>query len=333
MAVRPWYNKPIEMNDYSPGFSRNADPYLKKLRRRRIVVGTLAGAVIAAVVAAGIVGLTRIAAGRSAPKATQQTVVDLWSAKDYPAVSAACDASLELEPLDPFYLVFKGFSAFYLGLAETDGEQRMLRMDEAVFSIRKALIDKNAPLRPEASYVLGKAYFHKGVDYYNEAIEYLSASSDLGYYQADTWEYLALAEQGLGKIQESVAYFNKAIESKPGSPELILAAAMANMSAGDNARAEALAMEALSSTSDEYLAERCGFLLGDIFRSTGRLEEALARYAAIKDKNPESADAWYYEGLVLSETGDPIKARAAWRKAISIDPMHAGARLKLSERS
>jgi tetratricopeptide (TPR) repeat protein len=217
-------------------------------------------------------------------------------------------------------------------LTEGDGEKRSAFMDEAVFAIRKALIDQRAPLRPEATYILGKAYFHKGVDYYNDSIAYLLESAELGYSRADTWEYLALAARGAGRIQESLGFFDKAMSSKAGSAELTLAAASAYQAAGDAGRTEALALEARAATDDEYLAERCDFLLGDVYRNTGRHDEALARYASIREKNPQSADAWYYEGLVLIETGDPIRARAAWRKAISIDPMHASARLKLSER-
>ncbi|MBU0928421.1 MAG: tetratricopeptide repeat protein [Spirochaetes bacterium] len=321
------------MNDYSPGLPRNSDPFLKKLRRKRRITGIVVVASIAIIVAGATVALGRIAANRATPKATQQSIADRWLAKDFAGVYEACQASLAISPLDPFYLVFNGFSAFYLGIAESDGERRSSRMDEAIFSLRKALIDKDAPLRAEATYVLGKAYFLKGIDYYNEAIDYLEEAARNGYSQSDTWEYLALAAQGTGSLGKSVAYFDKAMAATAGSPELTLAAATANAAAGDAAKAERLATEALAMTSDEYLAERCGFLLGDLLMKTGRQSEALARYEAIKDKNPQSADAWYYQGLALFEMGDPIGARAAWRKAVSIDPMHMGARQKLSERS
>jgi len=321
------------MNDYSQGYSHIADPYLKQLRRRRVITGAIVLTIIVGVTFSVILILTNFAASRTSPRVTQQEILDFWISNDYQAVSSACDASLEVTPLEPFYLIFKGFSAFYLGLSESDGEKRMSRMDEAIFSIRKALIDEKAPLRAEATYVLGKAYYHKGQDYYNEVIEYLEQSLTLGYSRTDSWEYLALAAHGAGLMDQSIAYFEKALSKKPGSPELILAAATANAAAGNNARAESLALEALLSTTDEYLAERCSFLLGDLYRASGRNEEALARYEAIKNKNPQSADAWYYEGLIFSQSGDPIRARAAWRKAISIDPMHASARLKLSERS
>lgn len=321
------------MSDYSHGSSRSVDPYLRKLRRRKLISGLVFTIVILAVIVTSSLAVSKLAVKRSRPKVSQNSLVSLWQQGDYQAVYAACKASLEIKPLDPFYLTFKGFSAFYLGLAESDGERRVARMDEAVFAIRKAMINEKAALRAESAYILGKAYFHKGADYYNEAIHYLEESLAMAYSRADTWEYLALAAQAAGLTDKSVSYFDTAIDAKPRSPELLLAAALANLEAGNRQKAEALAREAMSSTSDDYLAERCGFLLGDILRSTGRFEEALSRYEAIKAKNPQSADAWYYEGLVLQESGDPIKARASWRKAISIDPMHAGARQKLSERS
>ena len=125
---------------------------------------------------------------------------------------------------------------------------------------------------------------------------------------------------------------SQAVALTPGSPELLLAAAMANYEAANYARSEGLAIDAAEKASDAYLKERCMFLLGNIYRSTDRLPEALQRYESIKANNPESADAWYYEGLIFQQMNEPIKARASWRRAVTIDPMHQGARQKLAER-
>ena len=194
-------------------------------------------------------------------------------------------------------------------------------------------MSKDVPLRPEAIYVLGKSYFHKGADYYGEAIEYLLESLKAGYTSYDTWEYLALASQGSGQLSKSIEYFDMAMSLKPDSPELMIASALANKTNWNIPQAESLAKKALSITTDAYLAERSNFLLGEIFLSAKRYDEALAKFEEIIENNPQSADAWYFQGLILVDSGEPIKARAAWRKAVSIDPMHSGARQKLSERS
>jgi tetratricopeptide (TPR) repeat protein len=321
------------MNDHSPARAHGTDPYLKRLRRRKLLVGVGISLIAIIGIIALVVGVGSIARTNKDPRIPKRTVMEQWNGKDYQAVSASCDTSLEASPLDPFYLTFKGLASFYLGMAESDGEKRIALMDQTIFALRKALLDAKAPLRPEATYILGKAYFHKGLDFYDESITTLLESIKLKYSAADTWEYLALASQGIGEYKQSAGYFDQAMAAKPDSPELMIAAASVASQTGDSARAETLALKALSATTDEYLAERCNFVLGDIYRSSGRLTEALARYDAIKEKNPESADAWYYEGLVFQSAGDPIKARAAWRKAVSIDPMHTGARQKLSERS
>lgn len=332
-AVGSWYNQPIGMNDTTLGYARSSDPYLKKLKRRKAFLGL---AVAAGVVAAlAVVALFAVSAIRdkAVPVARQEEVLELWRARDYQSVRAACQEALGSMPLDPFYLSLNGYAAFYLSLAEGDAEARSKGMDEAVFSIRKALIAEAAPLRAESSYILGKAYFHKGVEYYPDAIDYIEEARRLDLVMADTWEYLALAAAGVGRRGDAAGYFEKAMEAKPGSPELALAAALNAREQGDADRAEALALAARGSSTDDFLTERCDFMLGELLLEAGRPAEALALFEGILARNPESADAWYRQGLVHLQSGDALKARAAWRKAISIDPMHAAARQKLSERS
>jgi tetratricopeptide (TPR) repeat protein len=313
--------------------SATTNTYLRKLRRQRFI-GTVASLVAIACLIAGFVFfLDNTSEAIKKPKIARNEMLHLWETKQYAEVLQLSDKELDSSPLDPFFLVMKGLSSFYLGLSESESEKRTLNMDTAIFSLRKALVNKDVPLRPEAVYVLGKSYFHKGVDYYGEAIEYLLESLKEGYTSYDTWEYLALAAQGSGQLSKSIEYFDKAMSLKPDSPELMTAYALAHKANGNVAQAESLAQKALLLTTDAYLAERCNFLLGEIFLSTHRYSEALDKFNEIATKNPQSADAWYYQGLILVDSGEPIKARAAWRKAVSIDPMHSGARQKLSERS
>jgi len=310
----------------------NSDPYLRKLRRRGIfTAATISTGVIVTIIIIIFI-ILNIPDKQESSKMAQQKILELWNVRDYAGISTATDESLAISPLDSFYLIFKGLSNFYLGLAESDGEKRMVLMETTIFSIRKELLDSKVPLRQEAIYVLGKAYFYKGRDYYDEAIAYLSDSLATGYKANDTWEYLALSAQALGQTQESIEFFEQAIVINPRSPELLVAAANVNMEAKNIDRVEQLTRMALALTTDDYLAERCNFILGESYRLQGRFEEALLHFESIKEKNPQSADAWYYEGLTYMDAGDPIRARAAWRKAVSIDPMHLGARQKLSER-
>jgi tetratricopeptide (TPR) repeat protein len=321
------------MGDYSYMPNATTNPYLKKVKRRRLVKIGIFLIVVAGLIIGTVTLVENVDESTKKPKIARSELLNLWETRQYSEVSMISDQGLEASPLDPFLLVFKGLSSFYIGLSESDFEKRTMNMDTAIFALRKALVSKDVPLRPEAVYVLGKSYFHKGGDYYGEAIEFLLESLHSGYESYDTWEYLALAAQGAGQLSKSVEYFDKAMSLKPDSPELLIASALANKANGNVARAESLAKEALAKTTDVYLAERSNFLLGEIFMESKRYEEALAKFEEIIRKNPQSADAWFFQGLILVDSGEPIKARAAWRKAVSIDPMHSGARHRLADRS
>ena len=310
------------------------DPYLKRRKRRRIVLVlliVLAGSLLTTGVLFSISQLQNSLPKRET-KIAKTRILELWAARDYESVLSACDHTLAIDPLDSFYLAFKGFALFYSAMAEPDTDLRLPLIDSSIFALRRALIDVTSTLEGNILYILGKAYYHKGVDYHDNALEYLEAATRSGAEASDIWEYMALASYQAGLIELSVEYFSQAVALTPGSPELLLAAALANYESGNYARAEGLAIDAAEKASDAYLRERCMFLLGNVYRVTGRLAEALQRYDAIKANNPESADAWYYEGLIFQQMSEAIKARASWRRAVAIDPMHQGARQKLAER-
>jgi len=213
---------------------------------------------------------------------------------------------------------------------QTDVRDRLI--SDAIYSLRQALLWADRSMRTSILYAVGKAYFHKGPDYHDDAIQALERSIADGYTASDIWEYLALAQYTIGLTSQSLENFERAIANAPGSSELLLAAATAAHMLKLYEQAEGLALDAALVSQDVYIQERIMFLLGDIYLATGRVQEALDRYEAIKSKNPESADAWYHEGVALVMVGDPIRARAAWRKAIAIDPMHTLSRQKLAER-
>lgn len=310
------------------------DPYLIRRKRRRmlfLLLVILSGGLLITGASYVFSRLEKSLPNREA-KIPRVRILELWAARDYEAVLAACEHTLGIDPLDTFYLSFKGFSLFYSAMAEPDADTRLAYIDNAIFALRRSLIDISPSLKADVQYVLGKAYFHKGSDYLDSALQYFEEAIQAGAKATDIWEYLALASYQAGLIEDSVEYFAQAITHAPGSPELLLASALANFEARNFVRAEGLAIDAAENAQDAYLRERCMFLLGNIYRSTGRLAEALLRYEAIKTNNPESADAWYYEGLVFQQLNETIKARASWRRAVAIDPMHQGARQKLAER-
>lgn len=307
--------------------------YLAKRRRRRITAILIVAAAAVLLSAIGVRlaksgAFEKAAAGGSVSKVQ---ILSNWGAKKWDLVRSESLSSLTSRPLDAFYLSFRGLASFYKGMDLPEGEERAALVDEAVISLRKALAVGGSMPAAQVEYVLGKAYYIKGDSYYDEAVKYLELSIASGYVASDSREYLALSYVGLGDSAKAVKSFDIALEHSRAEL-LLIAAAKANIDAKDPVKAEALLLEAIANGKDDVAKENGRFLLGGIYRDRGDFSKAEEQYNLILSKDAASAEAHYRLGLVAQVKGDPIRARAEWRKAVSIDPMHAAARQKLSEK-
>jgi tetratricopeptide (TPR) repeat protein len=267
----------------------------------------------------------------SSRQVSKRTVLADWKAKNWDKVIAETTGSLISAPLDPFYLMFKGFASFYKALELPEGDDRSALLDDSVMALRKAMAtNRNLP-KAQVEYVLGKAYYQKGPSYFDESVKYMEAADSDGYSASDSDEYLAMAYAGLGDKTKAVDYFKAAL-TKSRSELLLLAAAKAYVDAGDPTDAEPLLLEALASGKDAVVAEKCRFLLGDIYRAAGDGTKAEDQYNLVLQSDQNSAEAHYRLGLIYQDRGETIRARAEWRKALSIDPGNMAAREKLTEK-
>jgi len=260
----------------------------------------------------------------------QKIILD-WEAKKWNDVRAEANFSLTVKPLDAFYLSFRGLSAYYKGMDLPEGEERTGLLDEAVISLRKAITTKGEMPKAQVEYVLGKAYFAKGDSYFDEAVKYMELSIASGYFGVDSWEYLALAYVSLGYKAKAVKSFEVAL-SWSRTDLLLLSAAKAYLDFGQPIKAESLLLELLASGKDDLAKENGRFIMGDISKSRGNLSKAEEQYSLILAKNPSSSEAHYRIGIIYQIMGDSIKARAEWRKAVALDPMHVASRQKLAEK-
>ncbi len=307
-------------------------------RRKRLLRVILAVSLVAAVgvTAFGVPALYRSVRARNPEIPSEESILAAWNAKDYDGVLSLSGEGLARIPLDPFRLVLSGFASFYRGVGESDGEIRLKYMDDAIFSLRKALTFPSVPFRSQVDYVLGKAYYQKGPYYMDEAVRFLDAAIQDSETRGepppqDILEYSAVAYSILGEPVRSVAAFEKAL-ARGKTDLLLLAAARAYDLNGQKDKAEISALDALSLTEDSLVREKARFLLGALYLERKDFKLAEEQYNLILEMNPESADAHYHLGLIWQEKGDPVRARAAWRKAVSLDPMHTAARQKLAER-
>lgn len=304
---------------------------LLKIFRQPYVVAGIIVVGVAAILFAGIRwGSARAASGAASD--AKSAILSNWESKNYEAVREAAVAAVATSPADPFYLAFEGFSSYYLSFGTQEGEERQSLLDEAVFSLRKALaLDPKLPVLSQAEYVLGKAYFQKGSPWFDLAADNLLASKEHGTTAADTDQLLGLVYAGLGLHQKAVSQFEAAIAKDP-SPVLKLSAAVSYKEMGENERMEALLGDVIAEAQDALVLQRARLMLAEA--ALGRQDSAGAKalLETVVASDPGSARGWYLLGLAQDALKDPIAARASWRRATSIDPNFVEARAKLAER-
>jgi tetratricopeptide (TPR) repeat protein len=326
------------MESFSKTLDTYTDSYVARRRRKRLMWAGLVLLLLAAgSLTAFLISRNAADSGKAAGKAVaKQTILANWKARNWDLVLADSTASLQASPLDGFYLGFAGLSSFYKGSELPEGEEKAALMDQAVTLLRKTLVltEKNrfAELpRAQLEYVLGKSYYYKGEAYWDETAKWLEASIADGYHGQDSLEFLGVAYAGIGRNDKAIESFEKALAQKR-TDLLLIAAAKAYQDSGNAGQAESLLLESLSRSGDVLTREKCRFALASIYESRSDLAKAREQLELVIKENQQSADAHYRLGLVLQKQGDALGARSEWRKAVSIDPMHAEARMKLSEK-
>jgi len=321
----------MESYNRSSPSSRGSYAEKRKRARRLAFLSTLAVFLVISLIGWRLTKsgfFSRLSEGQKTPKSS---ILTFWENRDWDLVFSASDDSLAIAPLDSFYLGFKGLAAFYKGIELPEGSDRDILINAAIVALRKALAVGGTIPKAQFEYVLGKAYYYKGQSYWDASIRYLEAASIDGYEGADSQEYLAVAFAGLGENERSATAFESALQ-KSRAEGLLIAAAKAYTDLGKLDRAEAFLDEALSTGADSLLRTKARFLLADLCARKGDTNKAEELILAILQDDADSPEAHFRLGLLYQERGDPVRARAEWRKAVSIDPMHAASRQKLAEK-
>ena len=261
----------------------------------------------------------------------EPTLVQLLNAGQYADVADRSSARLSSNPLDGDALVLGGIAHFYLAVSEVAAEERDRQLNQAIVLLRRARLEEELPHAPLTAYVLGSAYFQKGRYYDDLSVKYLLESLEKGYEGADTHEYLGMAYERLEQVSDALHHFELAIDKRPTD---LLYLSVGQIHRGlDRFGAAAGALEqavALSAQRSTELQAR--FMLGNVYLALERFDEAAGEFSHILELDPGAAgaaDAHVFLGDAQQGMGDPVAARAEWRRARNIDPEHHGANLRL----
>jgi len=261
----------------------------------------------------------------------RREILRIWNEGDYETAYDISKLALTEKPVDYFLLTINGFSAYQLGISQINNQNTIDFIDESIFSLRKALIQKEAAKDGRVFYVLGKAYGYKGAEYSDLAVKYLEMAKNLSYEASDIPEYLGLSYAAYGDYRKSVEAFTQAfVPGKTPSDNLLLSISRSYMAMEDYNMAQSYLLRCVEYSADSKSVVLSRFMLAEIYKIYNDLESAEKQYLTILETAGDNAEVRFQLGEIYSLKGDTTRARSEWRMAYRQDPAHAKARARLN---
>lgn len=258
-----------------------------------------------------------------------------WNNFDYQMSYDISAQILYKTPFDPTALMYHGYASYFLAISENDTEQAQFLFNEAINSLRLAILQASDKVVPQLEFMLGKAYFYKDVlsssNYYSDlAVKYLLLAKSKGYAAVELPEILGLSYSALGMTNESISAFTEALNIRE-TDVLLLSIAEQYMASNQYSAAEQYLYRISKNCKDEKIILKTHYLLGKIYINKENYTEAENELLKVIEKNENFADAYYELGVIYEKQGDIAKARAEWRKSLRIEYNHIEAQKKLAD--
>lgn len=301
-----------------------------------MLVGRLAVTfVVVAMLAVAFVLASRFVFARFRGDASVVNLYRAWESYDYQNVYDISTDILRKKTFNNAALMLHGYAAFFLSLSATDTTQSQDLLDESINALRLALLTAKDKTVSQLEYMLGKAYFYKDTfsSYYyyaDLAVRYLTRARRDGYQADDIPEFLGLSYASLDMTMESISAFTEALLVRE-SDLLLLSIAEQYYKAGQSVAAGQYLYRISQDCKDEKILLRGSLLHGQIALEDEKYAEAEKEFQAILEKNENSADAYYYLGVLYEKQGDSARARSQWRRALRVQPNHSGALKKMAD--
>lgn len=301
-----------------------------------MLVGRLAATfVVVAALAVAFVLASRFVFARFRGDASVVNLYRAWESYDYQNVYDISTDILRKKTFNNAALMLHGYAAFFLSLSATDTTQSQDLLDESINALRLALLTAKDKTVSQLEYMLGKAYFYKDTfsSYYyyaDLAVRYLTRARRDGYQADDIPEFLGLSYASLDMTMESISAFTEALLVRE-SDLLLLSIAEQYYKAGQSVAAGQYLYRISQDCKDEKILLRGSLLHGQIALEDEKYAEAEKEFQAILEKNENSADAYYYLGVLYEKQGDSARARSQWRRALRVQPNHSGALKKMAD--
>jgi len=204
----------------------------------------------------------------------------------------------------------------------SDLELELARPEKAVEAARKA--QQLAPNDPKILFALAAALRALGNNV--EAAEHFDAVSKAFPQSAAVWSNLGNAQADLGRLDDAVKSYNKALEIKSDFVEARTNLGLVLIAKGMPKTAEA-EFEAVLEQDLQSLPAQLN--LGGLALAAGQKELALERFDAVLKIDPSNHVALYNRGCVLGQLGEFAGAEAALKQVLAQTPDDGDAQAQL----
>ena len=260
---------------------------------------------------------------------------NLHTYEGYQKVYDISSAILEKDTAHNAARTFHGYSAFILAESDENSERSQALLDEAIFSLRLALLTAKKKTLPQIQYMLGRSYFYKNKTssyyYYADlALKYLIEAEKNGYKSDDISLLKGLSYAQLNKIEESIAAFTEALIVRE-SDTLLYDIAKQYYANGQGSTAKQYLFRVINTSKNENILQNSHIMLGQIYTDEKNYTDAENEFKSVLENNQNSADAHYGLGVLYDLRGDTAKARSEWRQTLKIQFNHPLARQKMDQ--
>ncbi|OHD13758.1 MAG: hypothetical protein A2086_13505 [Spirochaetes bacterium GWD1_27_9] len=255
-------------------------------------------------------------------KEIQTSYKKMFFQKNYIELIEKMDKELKISPFDVEYLVYRGYSYFFLGEDEKNIDKRKFFFSISISDLRKAMaIGVPTKNKPNLFFCIGKIYYYFGESYYNLSIEYLNNSLKAGNKRKDLYYILGLNYSYIGNYSEAIKTFTEALNIEE-SDLTLLAIGVSHFKKGDFENAKIFLEKVIKISNEPKIKEKSLLLMGEILFEQKIYDQAKDYFDKVIEINENNSSAYFYRGEVYFITNNPVKARAEWRKTLEIDPSH-----------
>lgn len=256
------------------------------------------------------------------PGTKKVNLEDLWEDSNYTEIIEHTSKALNADAFNYKFLTYRGLAYFYLSELEPEITLKTQLIDNAIADLRKVDSLGIKDTTGKLDYVLGKLYYEKGRYYFDQTIYHLLKSLDYGFYINDINYMLGLAYANIGKYEKSLEFFQLTLDNGERSRLII---AVTEYKKGNLEKAYKYLDEIISETNDESVKNACLYWIAKVYLEEKDYSNAIKIFNRIIQEDSQSADAYYYLGIIYKNQNNIVKARAAFRNALNINSSHAGA--------